>query len=251
MLRLLDDLRGTTLRGTDRDLGKVRDVLFDDRTCQVRYLVADTGGWLTGRKVLVSPEAAGTPDAEAGVLPVALSGEQIEAAPGLQEDLPVSKQHERDLASYYGWAPYWTGPITTTGAVPVPIERTPEVAEDEPAGDAHLRSGREVTGYHIQSEDAEQVGHVEDFIVETDLWTIRYLVVDTRDWLPGRKVLIAPTWAERVDWHGKEVYLDLTGKQIRGSPEFDPSAPVNREYEVRLYDYHGRPAYWATVGEKE
>jgi hypothetical protein len=100
-----------------------------------------------------------------------------------------------------------------------------------------------VLGYHIQARDGE-IGHVEDLIVDDALWFIRYLVIDTRNWLPGRKVLVAPAWAERVDWAERKVYVDLTRGTIKNSPQFDPSMPVNREYEVRLYDYYGRPSYW-------
>jgi hypothetical protein len=114
---------------------------------------------------------------------------------------------------------------------------------DEQESDPHLRSTREVIGYHIQARDGE-IGHVEDLIVEDEIWFIRYLVIDTRNWLPGRKVLVAPAWAEQVNWVERRVYLDLSRETVKNSPEFDPSMPVNREYEVRLYDYYGRPKYW-------
>jgi hypothetical protein len=107
----------------------------------------------------------------------------------------------------------------------------------------HLRSTREVIGYHIQARDGE-IGHVEDFIADDQTWAIQYMVVDTRNWLPGRKVLIAPAWIEKVDWLERLVHVDLLRETIQNSPEFDPSAPVNRAYEVRLYDYYGRPKYW-------
>lgn len=112
--------------------------------------------------------------------------------------------------------------------------------------DPHLRSTREVIGYHIQANDGG-IGHVDDFIAGGEDWVIRYMIVDTRNWLPGRKVLVAPTWVKRVDWAKRDVYVDLSRETIENSPEFDPSAPVNREYELRLYDYYGRPRYWTKV----
>ena len=62
--------------------------------------------------------------------------------------------------------------------------------------DPHLRSSRAVTGYHIQATDGD-LGHVEDFIVDDHSWTIRYMVLDTTNWWPGKKVLVAPDWIER------------------------------------------------------
>ena len=100
-----------------------------------------------------------------------------------------------------------------------------------------------MTGYHIEAEDGE-IGHVEDFIADEDDWTIRYMVVDTRNWLPGKKVLIAPWMIRSVRWSESKVHLDMTRDQVQAAPEYDPSTPVNREYESRLYDYYGRPAYW-------
>jgi hypothetical protein len=101
----------------------------------------------------------------------------------------------------------------------------------------------EVKGYYVEATDGN-AGHVEDFIAEDDSWIIRYVVVDTKNWLPGRKVLIAPPWIETVEWNSRRVYLSLDRETIKGSPEYDALAPVNKEYEARLYDYYGRPVYW-------
>ncbi len=115
--------------------------------------------------------------------------------------------------------------------------------KEEQPEKSHVRSVKEVTGYHIQATDGE-IGHVEEFILDDQAWTLRYLVVDTRNWLPGRKVLVAPAWVTSVNWANRNVGVDLTTGAIKNSPEYDPSAPVNREYEVRLYDFYGRPRYW-------
>jgi hypothetical protein len=100
-----------------------------------------------------------------------------------------------------------------------------------------------VIGYHVQAKDG-MTGHVEDLIADDESWSIRYLVVDTHNWLPGRKVLVDPSWADQVEWAERKVYVDMTREMVNNSPEFDPSAPVNREYEVRLYDFYGRPEPW-------
>ncbi len=125
--------------------------------------------------------------------------------------------------------------------------RQEQAGQPEPAPEAGthvLRSADEVMGYHIEALD-DAIGHVEDFIVDDESWKLRYIVVDTRNWLPGRKVLVAPDWIDSIRWVDQMVAVSLSREEISESPEFDPTVPINREYETRLYDYYGRPAYWA------
>ena len=131
-------------------------------------------------------------------------------------------------------------------AYPSPLYDT-EIQEgqtkEKNSEDKHLRSMDEVIGYHIQTLDG-WLGHVADFIINDETWTIRYIVVDTRNWLPGKKVLLSPNWIDATNWAQRKVHLDVTSQQVRDCPEYDPAAPVNREYEARLYDFYGRPKYW-------
>ncbi len=113
----------------------------------------------------------------------------------------------------------------------------------EERGDPHLRSTKEVAGYRIGAADGE-VGHVEDFVVDDEEWAIRYLGVDTRNWLPGKKVLVSPRWVSEVSWTRREVYTDLESSEIKSAPEWDPDAPIDYEYEIRLHEHYGRPPYW-------
>ena len=264
VLRLMDELRGYTLGALDGDIGSVSDFFFDDEHWVVRYLVVDTGGWLSGRRVLISPIALGEADWQAERLSVALTREQIERSPGIDTHKPVSRRHEAEYAGYYGWPYYWGGgglwgpyayPYQMTMAVPPPAaavqpgqgDDAAEAEEPEDPEDAHLRSASEVagfTGYRIRALD-DEIGHVADFILDDETWAVRYLVVDTGTWLPGKKVLIAPQWIARVSWEQAQVDVDLPRAAIERSPEFDPSMPVNRQYEARLYDFYGRPVYWA------
>jgi hypothetical protein len=240
MLRSVKDLRGYTIRATDEDIGRVHGFLFEDTSWIIRYLVVDTGTWLPGRQVLISPLALGQPDWNANALPVALTKEQVENSPPILEDQPVSRQMESDLFAYYGWSPYWA---STTSVAALQSMEAEEKRRQAAQADPHLRSTREVIGYHIQARDGD-IGHIDDFVAEDEVWTIRYLVIDTRNWLPGKKVLVAPAWAEAINWTEQSVEVDLKRETIKNSPEFNPSAPVNREYEVQLYDYYGRPRYW-------
>lgn len=256
MLPSMNDLHGFTIGATDGDIGKVAELYFDDVSYTIRHVVVDTGGWLAERKVLISPIALREIDWENGRITAALTKSQVERSPDIDTDQPVSRQHETAFYRYYGYSPYWTGPYLW-GPVPYPypgpvasmsavaIERERrwnwEATERD---DPHLRSSSAVIGYYIQATDGD-IGHVEDFLVDDRSWTIRYMIVDPRNWWPGKKVLVSPEWIDRVDWSDSKVHVNVVREQIRNSPEYDPARPVVREYETRLYGHYGRPSYWS------
>ena len=248
MLRSTNELKGYEIEAKDGTIGKVHEFLFDDTSWTFRYLVVNTGSWLSERLVLIPLLALDKPDWHTQSLPVALTKEQIEDSPSIDTDKPVSRQQETSLFAHYGLTAYWLVPAHMgMGAfgVPATVVRDIEEEENESAAkyDPHLRSTWVVTGYQIQATDGE-IGHVEDFIFEDEVWHIRYLVVDTKDWLPAKKVIVTPTWIDKVDWDEKKVAVNLNRDEVKQSPEFDYDKPINREYEVRLYDSYGRPRYW-------
>lgn len=262
MLRLANEIKGYSLSASDGEIGNVHDLLFDDETWEVRYFVVDTGGWLPGRKVLIAPEAFGRANWIDRVIDVDLTKEQIKASPKVDTDKPVSRQHETDYRSHYDWPQYWAG-ATESGDLghraierpagdnyPAPAEvqevRPPDLGgidADPGSDDVHLRSLREVTGYDIEAVNGE-IGHVDDLVLDDENWSVRYMVVDTGKFLPGKRVLISPEWIARTSWEESSVIVDVTREQLKDGPEFDPSTPVNRQYEERLYDFYGRPTYW-------
>ena len=249
MLRSLRDLVGYAVEGIDGSIGRVRDALFDEERWAVRYLVVDTGGWLSRHEVLISPMAVERMDWATWTVHLRLARAQVEQSPELGSQQPFTRHQELEYAGYYGFPAYWGGPALWGMALtPAALAQEnaaiagPGETEQRP-GERNLQSTREVLGYRIAASDGE-IGHVEDFIVEDDSWAIRYVVVDTRNWLPGRKVLVAIDWVREVRWSEAAAVIDLSREAIEGSPEFDPAAPVNREFEARLYDYYGRPQYW-------
>lgn len=247
MLRSMKDVQGYVLGAQDGEIGRCNDFLFDDRNWAVRYIVADTGKWLPGRKVLISPISIGEADGTTHTLNVGLTKKQIAESPPLDADAPVSRQYEIAFNKYYDWAHYWGGPsVWGVGVFPRMLNRAeadrsvPEIND----GDSNLRSTKELMGYHIQAADTD-IGHIEDFIVDQESWIMRYLVIDTSNWLPAsKKVLVAPDWVHQVDWRRNKVLMGLSSEQIKNSPEFDPTQPVNRSYEATLYDFYGRSYYW-------
>jgi len=251
MLRTAGELKGVTIEAMDGDIGSVQDLYFDDQTWTIRYLVVDTGSWLPGRQVLISPMAFhAVPGASR--LRTSLTKDQVRNSPPVDTDRPVNRQREVELAQYYGYPYYWTGPYRwgelAYPGLPVPPPEPTRIDEEllaraEAGGDPHLRSARDVMGYYIHATDGD-LGHVEDFLIEDATWAIRYIIVDTRNWLPGRKVLISPDWITHVSWEDSKVSVDLSRRHIEDAPEFDPSMPLAREHEEWLHDRLGRSKYW-------
>ena len=247
MLRTASHLKGTSIAATDGEIGSVQDLYFDDHSWTIRYLVVDTGTWLPGRQVLISPRSIMTVTDEARI-PVSLTKSQVENSPSTDVDKPVERQYEEEYSQYYGYPYYWTGPYRW-GATPYPGEGVlamPEAATAMPpphGGDPSLRSTRNVTGYYIEATDGD-IGHVDDFIVDTTAWAIRYMLVDTRNWWPGKKVLVSPEWINEVSWPDSRVYVDMSKEAIKSAPEYDPNQPVARDYETRLFGHHNRRVYW-------
>jgi hypothetical protein len=224
----VSELHRYVMHGEDADVGRVEDVYFDDRYWVVRHLVVDSGHWLRGRRVLIPPAAVRHVDHARRRLEVALTRAQVEHSPPIDTAKPVSRQHHVDLYDYFGFPYDWTGAAVHRDAL----------AGFE-AGDAHLRSGRAVSGYHVRAVGGE-VGPVEDFLVEVPSWGIRYIVVRT-----GRgPVLVSPEWVGGVSWEGRRFDVDLSVEALREAPRYDPSRPLDRTYEARLHDHHRRPPYW-------
>jgi len=239
-------LKGYKLDSLDGEIGKAREFYFDDRHWTIRYLVADTGSWLTGRQVLISPYALVEAIQDDHSISVNLTKLQIENSPSLDSDVPVSRQFEEDYYGYYGWPTYWSGPFMW-GFYSY-LNRGPEYwekyAQSDKAWDPHLRSTNEVGGYRIQAIDGE-IGHIEDFIIDDETWAIRYLVINTRNWWPGKKVVIAPQWIERVSWSGSKVLVNLIREAIKQGPEYSDATLLTREYETDIHRHYNRQGYWS------
>jgi hypothetical protein len=247
MLIKAGTLNGYKLDSLDGAIGKVKEFYFDDRHWTIRYLVADTGNWLSDRQVLISPYALAVVITGEHHIAVELTKKQIEDSPSLDSDKPVSRQFEQAYYGYHQWPAYWDGP-DMWGSYPY-IVRDPEKWRESNQGgkawDPHLRSTYAVSGNHIQAVDGE-IGHVADFIIDDETWAIRYLVVDTHNWLPGKKVLLSPQWIERVSWGERKVFVDLPRETIKQSPAYTEESLLNRDYESGLHRHYNRHGYWVT-----
>ena len=207
MLLRLKKLQGLPIDAADGEIGTIRDVYFDDRPWAARYLVVETGLRLGGRNVLISTMSVQGIDWMRNRVQVSLTREQIAASPPLDILEPVSRQE---------------------GAAP---------------SDPQLRRAQQLRGYRIQTAD-DAVGQIEDLLVDSENWEIRYLVIDTRSWLPGRRVVIPPKWITSVDWTQRVVNVDVSPSTVQASPDYQPAQDFSRTHEANLYRHYGRPGYW-------
>ena len=231
MLTNATQLKGLVIRATDGELGTVDQSYFDDESWAVRYLVVDTGTWLSSRKVLIPPSVTGTPNWAKQLLTVGITRQQVEDSPNIDTDRPVSRQHERTLLKHYDYPCYWNGsePLNDGAAI---------------HGDRHLRSSEAITKYRILATDG-QLGHVAGLLFDEN-WKIRYIIADTSDWWIGHQVLIAPQWIKDVNWDDRTVVVSLTRDAVKNSPPYHARTQLDRDEEIRLHSHYRLPGYWAS-----
>jgi PRC-barrel domain len=251
-------LEGFSIGATDGAIGKVKDFYFDDEAWVVRYAVVNTNAWL-GHEVLISPYSLGQADSAREVLPVTITKDQVEHSPGIDMDKAISRQYESSYLGYYGYPCYWggaglwgecdyPGPMPT-GMGPSAFRGRLRAPSAGPHADPHLRSCNAVMGYHIHARDGE-IGHVQGFLVEDYLWSVRYLIVNTGNWWVGHQVLVSPEWIHEVSWSESKVTIDLDRQAIKDAPSYDEGALVDRDAELRIYNHYGRNRYWQSPLER-
>ncbi len=239
MLKEVKQLHGWPIHALDGEIGHLDELLFDDESWMVRYLIVDTGNWLTGRQVLISPLSLGFLDWDQKVLHLNLTREKIEHSPSVATDQPVSRQWEIGYYDYHVLPYYWSdggtgGAYSYPGAVmampiegSVSLERDPREEPEQEHASLHLQSARDLSGYGISATDGH-IGHLKDFLVDVESWQIGFLAVDTGDWWPDKKVLLAPAWVERVNGSDQTVTVNVTREQVRGATPWKPQKDGER-----------------------
>ncbi len=247
-LRRTKDLSGYTIGAIDTDIGSVSDLYFDDQHWTIRYIVVGTGVIFSGRKVLISPLLLRHPTWSPLHIYVNLTRDQVQKSPSIDLHKPVSRQHEMEQLGHYELPFYWEGPsVWGSWGHPQALVDAPRLASKTGPNDAlpdtHLRSTHAVSGYHVKATDAE-IGHVEDFLFDDETWMIRYVIVETRNFWPGKRVLLRPQWINSVDWAERRIHTNMTRAAIEKSPTWNPDSPISREYELRLHQHYGYAPYW-------
>jgi hypothetical protein len=248
-------LKGLTIRATDGELGTVDQFYFDDESWGIRYLVVDTSSWLSGRQVLIASYSILEADWESRHLDVGLTMKQVEESPDINTHLPVSRQHEAVYLAYYGYPYYWNGPdFWSAGLSPVDVALPVSAANEDlllkNPMDIHLRSSGVATGYELAALDGE-IGHVDGFVVDDESWAVRYIEVATRNWWPGKKVLISPAWVSRISWSDSKLYVSMSREAVQTAPEYREDDPITREFENQLYVHYGESPYWLGLKDRD
>lgn len=215
-----------SIHATDGDIGKCKDILFDDQDYVARYIVADTNSWLPmSRKVVISPISVAKVDTDEQWLTINMSSQELKDSPSIDEHKPVSREYEETLFTYFGYGYYWIGP-GAWGDFAHPTEladkEVSQQVENKTAEHTnHLRSCNEVHGYDVATAD-DDVGHITDFIFDHSGWALRLLIIDTRNWLPGgKKLAVAPRDIKNIDWSSHKVHVNLSHDELMNKPEID------------------------------
>ena len=271
MLRSMKDLQDYVIRATDGIIGHVRDFYFDDEAWVVRYLVVDTGTWLSNRKVLISRIAIGHPNWTEKELPVSITKDQVKNSPDIDTEKPVSRQHEMRYLGYYGYPYYWGG-AGLWGAGLYPNMMMPGYAGFVPAPDAvqsaaekayaradaarhqnddpHLRDCKAVMRYRIQAADGD-IGHIQGLLVDEETWATRYIIVNTSNWWLGHQVLIATQWIQDVSWYDATISVNLPRQALKDAPPYDSAVSLDREQEAFIHEHYARAGYWAIEAKRQ
>ncbi len=217
----IHNLIGYSIQATDGEIGKIEDFYFDDETWTIRYAVVQTGTWLSNKKVLISVAAFAGADLNANLFPVNLTMEQVRTSPDIDTDKPVSRQKEALLNKHHFWENYW-GSGSYGGEMSIPNQRPVRIkaVDRDPAEDVHLRSIAQVSGYAIHATDGE-FGHVNNFIIDDKTWHLVDLVVDTHDYIGGKKVLIPVTAVHSISYLLWTVYLDQKKEEINNAKLYE------------------------------
>lgn len=253
MFRSANSMIGYSVVARDGKFGQVNDFLFDNKPWIVRYLVVETDAVPGRSKLLISPVALETLDWKLQTFQLNVTMEKILHSPEIDSENPIPRPLETALFSHYQWQPYWEDQFIdeTTLAREKPAAETKEMSPNETSveGLSNVSPRPEDMPYHLNSTDIVmaiqavdgEIGHVEDYIVNSETWAINFLVVNTANWLPGKKVLISPQLINHMDPNKKVVFVNLMKAVVESSREFDPAQLVNTVVEDHLYDYYGRP----------
>lgn len=228
MRRTIGQLYGKALAASDGDIGHIEDFYFNDQQWAVRYVIVDTGLWLTGRQVLLSPHAFGSIHQKEDSMQVILTRQQIENSPSIASHKPVSRQYEEDYYRYYGWPSYWDGggmwgvgglPVTPWPYLTPDRQTTTSSVPISSGDDPHLRSTQAVKGYHVQTSDGS-IGHVTDFVMDDESWAICQLVVQTGHWFSSKEIVLSPQDVDRISYEQSTLYVSKTKEAISAAPEY-------------------------------
>lgn len=209
MLIAAKHIYGTPLEAIDGTVGTLYDILFDDQSWRLRHLVITTDRWFFGEQVLLDLAALDRADWSEPRVWLRLTKQQVRESPTIPSDRSLTQRPTIELAQTLVAEAYSTNIVD---------------AEADAGSEPHLCSTKMLTGMHIQCADSHQLGHIEDFLVDDQTWSVRDMVIDTRNWLPGKRVLIEPALVKSINWEDREVQLSLPRDQIEHRHPYEHEA---------------------------
>ena len=232
-----------------REIGTICGFVVDKRSWNVSHIVVQIGKGLEDQNVLISQLAFGKPLLSDKVFPVSLT----KGRSGIQSsddftDLSACSyvtKLEVCLGPPNGWALVRPMPLP---AFPMPMVSSFYVMENasstqgEQNCDVRPQSCRDLIGSSVQATDG-RVGVVDDLIVDDDCWLVRYVVLDTGRWFPGRKVILSTSWLKHASEDDPTLLMDLTSEAVKDGPTYDPGVPINRELESGIFAHYDRRPY--------
>jgi hypothetical protein len=216
MLLLTKQIEGAVVEASDGKLGKLVDFLFDDRDWSIKNLVLDAGTWLNSRRVTLPPDLIQRKDwADHRLMITGLTREQVVKSPNVETHVPVGDLSKLEEATIIDWGLYW-----------IKILDHPWQVSDDP----HIRNTEEMIKYHLRETDG-RMGHIADFLIDDEVWQIKFIEADTRNWWPGKHVLIAPERIDSIDGENRIVHVNLSREALEHSPVYQPTGEV-QPYET-------------------
>jgi hypothetical protein len=214
MLWGASSIRGYAVVATDGTSGTVADFIFEDQGWTIKWLVVETGAWFSGRRLFVPVSAFEHPDPETREFSLSMTLAELADCPG------------RDLAELSD---------AETGAHFTEADMAGNQTTD---GGPHFRSLAVMHLASIEAADGE-VGHAEDFLIDSADWQIKYLVVDTSDWWFGEKILISTRAITGIDTMHHVVTLDATRQFVKDGARFSPEQTVDGAFDESFETYFG------------
>jgi hypothetical protein len=251
MLWTASALNGYPVRGADGKLGNVAGLMYDETDWTIRWLLVDTGDWLSGRQVPLPIATVGQPDQGAHLLPVDLTMQQVENCPDVDVKRAFSRQLEFVVCDHFqrpaaqGSSHRDNGEENTEDALAsgiLWILTAPGTAgREDRRGDHFVHSIAGLSGGVTHAVDGD-IGQAQDVLIDPALWRVGYLVVHTSGWWPSRKCLVSPPMIDWIDRTRSNIHLKVTRQEIKASPRYDAVEAVDGEFEELFHSHYGTRA---------
>lgn len=106
---------------------------------------------------------------------------------------------------------------------------------------------KKLKGFSINAMDGK-AGKLKDILFDDHSYKVRYFVIDTSSWLPGRKILLSPEAVDKVDYDNSVIFFKLTKDTIENSPPLSDHLPVSKQHEQSLTQYYSWAPYAISTG---